>query len=383
MKKNIFIVKVIMVLMMNWTVVNAQTFTCTIQNQTVVSNQFKFDIYIQTTSGSFYIGNCDFVVTFSDANFTSPTLSRSINGVFLAGAVDGYVYSMSASIVSSNRIILNVGAPAWDNQSMFDAYVVQPSGTAPGTRVATITVTGITNPIGTANIQWRTTAPNNTGISNTGNTTPWNMTNITANGTFTNPDDTPLPVQLLTFTGITKGRKVELTWKTATEVNSSTFEIERRTAAAGWEKIGELPAAGSSNSPQEYSYVDDLKNVGSKSILYRLKTMSRDGSFQYTNELELRVIPTVYSLEHNYPNPFNPQTKIQYSLPEHAKVQLFIFDIIGRQVAELVNEEQNAGFYENTFNGSNLASGIYFYRIIAQAQGKNAFTQVKKMMLIK
>ncbi len=93
--------------------------------------------------------------------------------------------------------------------------------------------------------------------------------------------------------------------------------------------------------------------------------------------------PVSYSLEHNYPNPFNPQTQIQYSLPEDAKVQLLIYDMIGRRVAEVVNEEQIAGYYEKTFNGSNLSSGVYFYRITAQVQGKNTFTQVKKMMMIK
>jgi hypothetical protein len=57
--------------------------------------------------------------------------------------------------------------------------------------------------------------------------------------------------------------------------------------------------------------------------------------------------------------------------------------MLGRQVAELVNEEQNAGYYEKTFTGSNLSSGMYIYRISAQAQGKNAFTKVKKMLLVK
>jgi hypothetical protein len=382
MKKNILFFIVIMILMINYAVVNAQTFTCTIQNQTVVGNQFKFDIYVQTTGGSFYIGNCDFVVTFNNANFTSPTVSRSIGTAFTAGAGDGYNYTMSASIVSSNRIILNVNAPGWDNQGMFDAYVVQPSGTAPGTKVATITVTGITNTLGTANIQWRTASPNNTVVYNTGNTTPWTLTVITANGTFNSPSDAPLPVEMTSFIGIAKGNNVQLTWKTATEVKSSTFEIERRTTS-DWKKIGERKAAGTSNAPREYTYTDNMENIGGSKILYRLKTVDNDGSFTYSSEVEVVAIPTAYGLENNFPNPFNPQTKIQYSLPENAKVRLAVYDMLGRQVAELVNEEQNAGYYEKTFTGSNLSSGMYIYRITAQAQGKNAFTKVKKMLLVK
>jgi hypothetical protein len=192
----------------------------------------------------------------------------------------------------------------------------------------------------------------------------------------------PLPVQLSSFIGSVNGKKVQLTWKTATEVNSSSFEIERRSAGA-WEKIGAVSASGTSTAPCEYTYVDEMKNIGSKNILYRLKTIDNDGSFKYSNELEIVAIPQIYALENNFPNPFNPQTKIQYSLPENAKVRLVVFDIIGKQVAELVNQEQPAGYYEKTFTGANLASGLYLYRITAQAQGNSTFTQVKKMLLVK
>jgi hypothetical protein len=173
-----------------------------------------------------------------------------------------------------------------------------------------------------------------------------------------------------------------LTWKTATEVNSSAFQIERRTAS-DWKKIGELKAAGTSNAPREYSYVDDMENIGSGNILYRLKAVDNNGSYKYSSEVEVTAIPQAYELKTNFPNPFNPETKIQYALPGNAKVRLVVYDIIGRQVAELVNEEQNAGYYEKTFTGSNLSSGMYFYRITAQAQGKNVFSQVKKMLLVK
>jgi hypothetical protein len=194
--------------------------------------------------------------------------------------------------------------------------------------------------------------------------------------------DVPLPVQLLTFSGVTKGRRIELTWKTATEVNSSAFEIERRTAG-DWKKIGELQASGTSNAPREFTYVDDMKNIGSGNIRYRLKIIDTDGSYKYSSEVEVVAIPLSYELNTNFPNPFNPQTKIQYSLPENAKVHLSVYDMIGREVAELVNKEQPAGFYETSFNGLNLSSGIYFYRIVTQAQGKNTFSQVKKMVFLK
>ncbi len=88
--------------------------------------------------------------------------------------------------------------------------------------------------------------------------------------------------------------------------------------------------------------------------------------------------PDKYNLSQNYPNPFNPTTRIRYSLPENAHVSLIVYDILGRQVAELVNGEAAAGTHEAVFDGSRLASGVYFYKLTA---GK--FTQINKMLLMK
>lgn len=89
-------------------------------------------------------------------------------------------------------------------------------------------------------------------------------------------------------------------------------------------------------------------------------------------------IPGKYSLEQNYPNPFNPQTKIKFALPKDEFVKISVFDISGRAVANLVNEKLTAGNYEADFNGSNFASGTYFYKIEA-----GNFVETKKMILVK
>jgi hypothetical protein len=89
-------------------------------------------------------------------------------------------------------------------------------------------------------------------------------------------------------------------------------------------------------------------------------------------------VPTTFNLSQNYPNPFNPVTKIEYALPNDAKVSIKIYDMLGREVSVLVNDVQKAGYYKLDWNGSSLASGSYFYRMVA-----GDFVAVKKMMLIK
>lgn len=102
-------------------------------------------------------------------------------------------------------------------------------------------------------------------------------------------------------------------------------------------------------------------------LLHRIKLQNKTG-----------LIPKVFSLSQNYPNPFNPTTTIKYALPIATKVNIKIYDILGREVKTLVNEFKDAGFYEIKFDGTNIASGVYFYRIEA---GK--FVQSKKMVIIK
>ena len=95
------------------------------------------------------------------------------------------------------------------------------------------------------------------------------------------------------------------------------------------------------------------------------------------------IIPTEYSLNQNFPNPFNPTTKIDYSIPVEGKVNIAVYDIAGREVMNLVNAVQPAGFYSVNFNGVNLASGMYFYRINVEGESAKNFRATKRMVLIK
>jgi hypothetical protein len=214
---------------------------------------------------------------------------------------------------------------------------------------------------------------------------------------------TTLPVQVTSFTGVVQDNTVALDWNTATEVNSYMFEIERRTATQ-WENIGKIPAGGTSNAPREYAYRDSLNNISKGSIFYRLKFIDNDGSFQYSGELEVLVttgvtttaIPNIYALSQNYPNPFNPTTTINYQLQKSGSVSLKVYDMLGREVATLVNGNKGPGNYSAVFDASRFSSGTYMYRLSVvpsarrdlvqstSADGQtDSFTEVKKLVLLK
>lgn len=202
----------------------------------------------------------------------------------------------------------------------------------------------------------------------------------------------PVPVELTSFIASLQGRNVNLVWKTATEVNSYGFEVERqvgsRQSAVGkWNKIGFVQGSGNSNSPKDYSFIDTKLNAGKYS--YRLKMIDNDGTYEYSDVAEIEVgLPKEYAISQNYPNPFNPTTRIDYQLPLDSKVTIELYGITGERVATLVNNVLSAGYYTADVNANvlNLASGVYICRMIAQDQSKyntNTFIQIKKLMLMK
>lgn len=186
-----------------------------------------------------------------------------------------------------------------------------------------------------------------------------------------------IPVELVSFNVALEQNKVVLNWQTATELNSSHFEVERKSEGSDWNSIGRVNAAGNSTSRIDYRFVDD--NLVGNQLSYRLKLVDLDGSFTYSQEVEINSsLPTSFSLSQNYPNPFNPTTKINYTVPFDSKVTISIYSITGELVMDLVNDFVSAGSYSVDFNGSNLASGMYIYKMTA-----GNFTQTNKMMLMK
>ena len=97
------------------------------------------------------------------------------------------------------------------------------------------------------------------------------------------------------------------------------------------------------------------------------------------------TMPATFKLEQNYPNPFNPTTIIKFGVPERSNVVLKIYDILGGEVATLVNEEMDAGWYERSFNAVSLSSGVYIYRLeaVSTSEQSEKFINIKKMLLVK
>jgi hypothetical protein len=187
----------------------------------------------------------------------------------------------------------------------------------------------------------------------------------------------PLPVELGTFSAKLFNNSVQLNWTTLIEINSFLFEVERKSSNTDWFKIGEVLASGNSNSPKEYSFID--KQISTGKYQYRLKIIDIDGSFKFSPSVEVEIkLPNFFYLSQNYPNPFNPNTTINYDLPIDTDVRLDIFSTTGELIKTLVNEYQTAGKYTIEFDGRELASGTYIYRMVAKD-----FVQTKKMILLK
>ncbi|MFH1196119.1 MAG: T9SS type A sorting domain-containing protein [bacterium] len=208
----------------------------------------------------------------------------------------------------------------------------------------------------------------------------------------------PLPVELSSFSAKNVDNKIQLNWQTATEVDNYGFDVERRiplnpppskkcrtglvkgdaaSAEGDWETIGFVEGHGTSNSPKEYSFTD---NLNLNPIQYRLKQIDMDGSYTYSNIVEVACNPSLstFELQQNYPNPFNPTTVISYQLSVISPVQLKIYDVLGNEVGTLVDEVKEPGVYQAEFDASNLPSGVYFYKLVA-----GDFVQTKKMMLVR
>jgi hypothetical protein len=189
-----------------------------------------------------------------------------------------------------------------------------------------------------------------------------------------------IPVELSSFTAEANLNSVSLNWNTATETNNKGFEIQRN-SGSGFATVGFVQGYGTSTQQHSYSFVD--QNLAAGHYTYRLRQVDFDGTSSFSSEVSVEVKPVSYSLAQNYPNPFNPTTMINFNLRIDSKVSLKVFNILGQEVAQLVNGSMVAGNHQINFDASKLNSGVYLYRLEATGIDGSSFSAVKKMMLTK
>lgn len=195
--------------------------------------------------------------------------------------------------------------------------------------------------------------------------------------------DGTLPVDLIEFNATVWENNVSLNWKTSWEENNLRFDIQRsevnEVGTSNWITVGSVKGSGTVYEETSYSFLD--KKLITGKYQYRLMQVDINGNSTADHQLATIVeigMPERFELSQNYPNPFNPVTKINFQLPVDDFVTLNIYDVTGRVVATLVNDHIKAGYHTVEFNGSNIASGVYFYRISTERA-----SQVKKMLMIK
>jgi len=175
-----------------------------------------------------------------------------------------------------------------------------------------------------------------------------------------------VPVELTSFTANADGNSVQLNWSTASELNNAGFEIQRKSPAdQDWIVIGFEEGKGTTTETQNYTYLDDVTYLEKGGINYRLKQIDFVGTYSYSEivDVEISPKPNHFELRQNYPNPFNPSTIISFGVPVSSQVILRVYNTLGEEVAELVNQNLGAGLYNFNFDASKLPSGMYVYTL--------------------
>lgn len=215
------------------------------------------------------------------------------------------------------------------------------------------------------------------------NATSWNVSNQDLT-------DVSLPVQLSSFSAEAGDGNILLKWRTESEENNLGFYIYRSLLdSTGYHRINSsiVPGAGNSSAYQDYSYTDFNVEKGI-TYFYKLESIDFAGNSQFTDFISAKidaflVSPVNYSLQQNFPNPFNPVTEIKYQIPEDSYVEISIFNLLGQKLLTLVHKKVDAGYYSVIWdgtdkNGNAMGAGVYLVKLIT-----NNFQDYKKMILLK
>jgi len=349
-------------------------------NQRVSNQKMKIDCTSCGGSAPRYQGDYFSMYSTNNQSIIMWTDFRSGNFGSYAGYFPDYAFLVSPAVVTvisagdTGYVTLDVpSVKLYTSSVTFSATVTPPPGagtitldypsgnvlpTPPGSRTLRIITFGGVTP-GTYTINIQAAGPN--GI-------PVHRRTVQL--------DVLVPVEMTSFSSFTDKNDVILNWSTATETNNQGFEVQRKRFDE-YENIGFVPGSGTSTELRSYTFRDEEVIAGK--YYYRLKQIDYDGSFEYSGEIAVEVsAPKDYMLSQNYPNPFNPSTIISYAVAEDVNVSIKVFDVLGNEVALLVNEDKPAGIHSVLFDASNLSSGVYYYTLQA-----GNFTAARKLMLMK
>ena len=268
-------------------------------------------------------------------------------------------------------------------------YFVNPTFTVPSS--FTINGSGVASLYtlysrwGNSDSSWTAVRGHAVGITSTTIT----FDSVSALGQFSIGSDNVLPIELASLGAtVLAGNDVHIEWATVSETNNYGFFVERqKSGSTAWLTVsGLIAGAGTSLQQHHYSFTDAA--VANGTYAYRTRQVDLDGRTAFSQAIKVDVsgvlgihegnAPLRFALLQNYPNPFNPTTNIEYRIADVELVTLTVTDILGREVAKLVNGVQQPGDYTATWDATGMPSGFYFYRIVTPTH-----TDVKKMLLLK
>ncbi len=183
----------------------------------------------------------------------------------------------------------------------------------------------------------------------------------------------PLPVELLRFTALADGPRVQLAWTTASETNNAGFAVEARLPAgrqdpaglAMWREIAFIPGHGTTAEAHAYAYTH-TPATAAPAVRYRLRQVDLDGTATYSPETEVTLgAPQVFALGVPMPNPVRTSAMLRFDVPRAAPVRVTLFDGLGREVAVVFAGEAGPGRHAAAFDVAGFAAGVYVVRLVA------------------
>ena len=359
------------------------TFNLALANGKQVSSRvFEVDVYMLSTSAPFELATFSLGISFNNAIKGKGKLTPSwVPSSSQLSNLSELPTALNASTAGVIKIAGKI-PPGAGSGSLI-------TNISPGTKIGRLRLTNSTRFASRQqmNFTWLSAAPYPTAVDayvDKVNTT------ITTVGTYSNYQlSTPIYVASTSLSSKIQGQTIILNWSSNDQMDNELAiqraAIDSKSTDTIWNTVSLVQSSDLSNSTQLSSYSDTKLQSGK--YQYRLKITDSDSTISYSNVIETVIagIPMNFAISQNYPNPFNPSTKINYQVPNDARVILEVYNIAGQKVAALVNQDQAAGYYTVDFGTTGkLASGIYIYRMTAsdKATGNN-FSDTKKMMLLK